>query len=294
MPGFQSLPARSDIVSLAFGAGYFGDGVDGDATIVGTTTLSKETYYNNLTISSTGVLKPNGYRIFVKGTLTIAAGGSINDDGNGGTGGTGATLLSARNYLGGGGGAGGNGGINAVGSAGGGSGGNSSTNDLGAIPAGGAGGAGGANAGGVGGGAAGPAQGQRWSGQSWALAGRFANGTSFGLWNGGSGGGGGGSNNLLATGGGGGSGAGIVWLSARYIANSGRISANGGKGADGTGTAGDSGGGGGGGGGLVLVVTQSPNYGIVQATGGGSGIAFGAGAAGTVGAIGSTTVLVLS
>ena len=71
----------------------FGDGSDGDVTIsTATTTLSRDMYYNNLTIGSAGGLNPNGYRIFVKGTLSIASGGLIARNGsNGGNGNTGVT-----------------------------------------------------------------------------------------------------------------------------------------------------------------------------------------------------------
>ena len=49
--------------SASYADGLFGDGVTGTATIVGTTTLSAEAYYNNLTISGTGILKPAGFRL---------------------------------------------------------------------------------------------------------------------------------------------------------------------------------------------------------------------------------------
>lgn len=45
---------------------YFGDASDGDVTIAaGTTTLTRDMYYNDLQIDSGGVLQPNGYKIFV-------------------------------------------------------------------------------------------------------------------------------------------------------------------------------------------------------------------------------------
>lgn len=61
----------------------FGDGSDGSVTIsVGTTTLSRDMYYEDLTITSPGVLNPNGYRIFVRGTLS--GNGKIQRNGNAG------------------------------------------------------------------------------------------------------------------------------------------------------------------------------------------------------------------
>lgn len=48
----------------------FGNWSDGDVTISTNTTLVRDMYYRNLTINSTIVLNPNGYRIYVAGTLT--------------------------------------------------------------------------------------------------------------------------------------------------------------------------------------------------------------------------------
>lgn len=284
-------------LSASYGQGLFGDGFDGDATIVGTTTLAKEMYYNNLTIAGTGTLKPAGFRIFVKGTLTIDAGGSINDDGLSATSGNGAAGLGARQTLNAQSGTGGNGGVNGLGNSGSSSGGSSSVNPLNQAPQGGAGGAGGANAGGTPGAASGPVQGQRWFGTAWQQQGRFTNGTAIAPFNGGSGGGGGGSNNINATGGGGGAGGGLVWIAARNVVNGGRISANGGNGFNGVGTAGDAGGGGGGGGGNVClgtVTNEAASIGVVQCLGGLGGAGFGAGTTGTTGRIGSAHVVVLS
>ena len=62
---------------------YFWDWADGDVTISSwTTTLTRDMYYNNLTITSPWVLNPNGYRVFVK--WTIAGTGTINRNGNNG------------------------------------------------------------------------------------------------------------------------------------------------------------------------------------------------------------------
>jgi hypothetical protein len=71
------------------GENYFGDGSDGDVTISsGTTTLSTDMFYNNLTMSGTAILNPNGYKVFVKGKLTTAVGNKIQRNGNNGTAGT--------------------------------------------------------------------------------------------------------------------------------------------------------------------------------------------------------------
>jgi hypothetical protein len=60
----------------------FGDGSDGDATIAAPTTLTRDMFYDDLTLSST--LNPNGYVINVAGTLTVNAGGQITSDGGAG------------------------------------------------------------------------------------------------------------------------------------------------------------------------------------------------------------------
>lgn len=66
---------------LGFGL-WTGDGSDGDVTITGgTTTLARDMFYNSLTITGTGVLATNGWRVFVKGTLSIATGGVMSCDG---------------------------------------------------------------------------------------------------------------------------------------------------------------------------------------------------------------------
>ena len=50
----------------------YGFGQDGDVTIASNTTLTRDMYYNNLTINSSCDLDTNGYKVFVKGTLTFA------------------------------------------------------------------------------------------------------------------------------------------------------------------------------------------------------------------------------
>jgi len=49
----------------------YGYGQDGDVTITADTTLSRDMYYNDLTINSSCTLDTNGYRVFVRGTLTF-------------------------------------------------------------------------------------------------------------------------------------------------------------------------------------------------------------------------------
>ncbi|MBM3131956.1 MAG: hypothetical protein FJZ95_02840, partial [Chloroflexi bacterium] len=44
--------------------GTFGDGSDGDVTISADTDLTRDMYYNTLTVNSTKILSTKGYRIF--------------------------------------------------------------------------------------------------------------------------------------------------------------------------------------------------------------------------------------
>lgn len=80
----------------------FGDGSDGNVTISATTTLSRDMYYNNLTVNAGVTLNTNGYRIFVKGTLTNN--GTIQNNGTNAVAGVGGGAgVSPGGSLGGGG-----------------------------------------------------------------------------------------------------------------------------------------------------------------------------------------------
>jgi hypothetical protein len=59
----------------------FGTGSDGDVVIAGTVVLTKDMYYNNLTVSAGAELKPDGYEVFVKDTLVVEATGIISSNG---------------------------------------------------------------------------------------------------------------------------------------------------------------------------------------------------------------------
>ncbi len=71
-----------------------GDGSDGNVTISsGVTTLTRDMFYNNLTINGTGQVFTNNYKIFVKGLLDITAApvGAINCNGLAGNAASGST-----------------------------------------------------------------------------------------------------------------------------------------------------------------------------------------------------------
>jgi len=291
LSGTDYVITSGDTLSTSYGLGYFGDGIDGDAIITGSFTALREYYYNNLSITGTGSIKPNGYKIYVKETLTIETSASINDDGNAPVGTTGGVALTTRAYLGAASGAGANSILNAAaGGITGGSSTNASLNSLNLAPTGGVGGTAGARAGGNGGSASQPSPNQRWNGR-W-YDGRFSGGT----FNGGAGGGSGGcatADPALASGAGG-SGGGIVWVAAKNVVNNGRISANGGTGGNASGSAGAAAGGGGGAGGLVCLITKSTSYGVVTANGGSGGTGVVGGGTGGVGSSGSVAIIILA
>lgn len=224
-------------------AALLGNGSDGDVTISGTTTLTRDMYYNSLTVSGSGVLVTAHYRVFSR--TFIENNGVIHADGVNATTTTGATVTQGTLL---GGRSGGNGGTTT------GTGGTSSTISPDKCANGGAGGTGSGGAGGV-------------------LGTRFATSPALGGPNpflisatavmgnypysptqriaGGAGGGGGGGNGAAA-GGGGGSGGGVIFLFAQKIFGTGTIRANGGNGAAASNA--NTGGGGGGGGGCAVLV----------------------------------------
>jgi hypothetical protein len=263
-----------------------GDGSDGAVTISSNTTLTRDMYYESLTVNSTKELNAAGFRIFVRGTLTNN--GIIKNDGNNGSGGslgTGAPTGSV--------GSGANGG---AGSATIGGGGSTPSNSLG-----GAGGAGGSGTGGAGGGAGSataPASGagsvrsipQAATG---LLMGAGVSGFVALVRGGAGGGGGGGAGGGGPTGGGGGGGGGVLIVVARELVNAGEIRAKGGNGA--AGTASNTGGGGGGGGGTIITIARKRSGAGTVAAAGGTGGASGGGSgnAGSAGSSGNVIELFL-
>jgi len=223
----------------------FGDGSDGPVTIAaGTTTLAKDTFATDLTVQNGGILVMAGFRLWVRGTLNVQAGGTIRYNGAAaaGTAGAGNTAAGTWGTTTGGGGASTT------------TNGNNGTGSAVALPGfGGSGGAGGTGAGGAAGngGTITVATAARGNLRNLIAGGWgqfFSTAGSQVTW--GSGGGGGAGSGATA-GGGGGAGGGGVMIFAHDIINSGAIEAKGGAGFT-TGTA-NAGGGGGGGGGLIIL-----------------------------------------
>ncbi len=257
---------------------YFGDGHDGNVTILADTFLVRDMYYNNLTVT-TGTLYPSGFRIHVLGTMTVASGAAINRIGNDAVGSAAGVALTAGTLVAGT--AGGAGGGAGAGTAGGAS----------ATSAGGTAGAGGTGAAGSGGAAGTTTAVTVNNGGTDILftapfAFRVRDLANTGITTG-AGGGGGGGGGAANSGGGGGSGGGSLMIAARTLTGSGTITARGGAGAAAPGVNG--GGGGGGGGGVIVTITAndvSLTPLIITVAGGTPGTGNGTGVAGASGGVG--------
>lgn len=121
MPGIARYPSTNVNYNLSTfldsADPIYGTGMDGDATLDGTTTvlsmapsssvytMTQDMYFNNLTINASVQLKPSGYRIFVKGTLTLNSGSTIGfttgSSASGSIKGGGAATTSVTHSLGG-------------------------------------------------------------------------------------------------------------------------------------------------------------------------------------------------
>lgn len=289
----------------------FGSGLDGNVTIsAGTTTLTKDMYYSNLTINGTGVLSTASFKVFVSGTLDLTAcpsggiinGGTAAGNGSGTTGGSaGASTPSGTT---GSASAGGNGGTG--GSSNGGTGNVAGATVVGGGGRGGVGATGGAGSGTTGGGAGGslPIT-TAYTQQAWNFNLLRATLLAGGGTGGGGGGGGGGDAGANSGGGGGGGGgaAAVIFISARILSRGGSTAASsisitggaGGNGAAGVTAAGGGGGGAGGGGGWIYLgygtLSGSTGTNMLAASGGnggngGNGAGAGVGAPGGNGATG--------
>ena len=92
----QAKPTSTRQAGGATITGIYGNGGDGVLTVVGTYTQTTERHWQTLTIPSGGAYKPAGHRTMVRGTCTIDAGGSFNDDGNSGASGGAAEALRLK------------------------------------------------------------------------------------------------------------------------------------------------------------------------------------------------------
>lgn len=283
--GADGAPGAPGADGISGFIGFCGDGVDGNAIISTTVTLTTDMFYDDLTVASGGTIKLNGYRIFCKNDCVVDAGGAIEMDGAAAINGAGGVPVLLGGSLA----------NNQAGAAGGASAGVSSAAGSGGGFFGGRGGTGGngsTGAGANGGAIAVPALGI--GGRIPRALPQLATGELSGSVRvqGGTGGGSA-SGNGTSVGGGGGASGGVVLINAKTVTNNGRISANGGAGATiGTGGTATRGGGGGGGGGVVIINTQSFTGTTPVANGGAGGAGAGtpAGTAGTAGNAGLVLV----
>src|SRR4051812_9209954 len=74
--GANGQPGATGPVGIGID-GIFGNHADGDQTIAADTTLTRDTYYGDLTLGPGVTLNPGGYRIFVSGILTMQNGSRI-------------------------------------------------------------------------------------------------------------------------------------------------------------------------------------------------------------------------
>ncbi len=286
-------------------AQWFGDGSDGTVAVTGAVTLSRDMYYDNLTISGSGSLTTNGYVVFVKHLLDLsaAAAGAVKWVGSNATapttqaGGTGQNVVTSpalyvSHLIGVAGGAR-NGGIAGTSPGAGGA----SANQIYNTTVSGSGGAGGASSTGVAGGAGGGVTSsfqrllKSLKPMSFCNSAATANSEFGGVLPGGGGGGGKANNSGATTGGGGGGGAngGMLSIYARIIKRdssgtaTGAIAAYGTNGANGangnvdgsSAAIGGGGGGGGGAGGLVHLayeyLTGTAKSNLIDVSGGAGG-----------------------
>lgn len=273
--------------SGASSGAWFGDGSDGNVTIAVDTTLTRDMYYDALTVNGGGVdLFCDGFRIFAKTSVTCS--GTIHDrdpaSKNGAAAGTAGTAYAAGPPLpsGSNGGAGGT----AAGSAG-----SAAANALGVAA-----GAGGAGSGGAGGAAgtltvmtANNGGTQQIKSAAWGLSVHPRTDVATGTCAVSPGGGGGGGDGTA--GGGGGAGGGVVMILTPSLSGAGTISAKGGNG--GSPAAGNRGGGGGGGGGIVYILTATAHSVTVDVAGGTGGTKTGTGVNGSNGSAGVNQSMVL-
>lgn len=276
---------------------YWGSGIDGSLTTVGTYTQAYSLNLSSLTIPSGTVFKPAGYPTFVSGTTTINSDGSYNDNGLNAAGTVAGTGLASRNPLDARSGAGGGGRTNTDGvglNGGAASASRTSRNSLGIL---GRGGAGGNAPPGFGSpSVAVSVGGQILQFQNWPDT-VFP--SEAGGWTAGPGGSGGSMDYdsvNVGTSGAGGSGGGIVWLVTKFLVNDGTISCNGGNGSNATSAGGatTTGGGGGGMGGFVMITTTSTVTGSITANGGLGGLGANGGGTGSAGDVGNVVVHIYS
>jgi len=312
---------RSDVLSAI---GYFGDGSDGNVTISSLTILSRNMFYNDLTINASQILEIRNHLVFVKGTLTLngdiidtsesgkaGANGSSDQGGVDGVGVADGFFITVDGH--------GNLGDGEIGNGSAGAASGQIDSLLPSATEGGVGGTGG-NGNGTTGGVGGATSNVQLDNGEFPLGSPFhimmglhrtiADPPAFNALRtascGTQGGGGGGDNSSVLGGGGGGGGSpgGILLIAANKVAGTGNVKSiggNGGTGANGLGTSEDTGGGGGGGGGaggVVVFISRGDTTvwttSVVGGTGGSGGNGTNSGTNGAAGANGDAGLVILA
>lgn len=103
MAGLERVNSPAKVQRIGNDSVY-GTGSDGTVVIASNTSLSRDMYYNNLTINSNSHLNTNGFKVFVKNTLTVNGSIGINAGvtvSNATLAGTTANATSVTNSIGG-------------------------------------------------------------------------------------------------------------------------------------------------------------------------------------------------
>jgi hypothetical protein len=79
--GARGITGNAGVAGIGI-SGIFGSGADGSQTITASTTLTRDMYYDDLTVGPGVTLNPGGFRVFVSGALTLRNGSRISRDGN--------------------------------------------------------------------------------------------------------------------------------------------------------------------------------------------------------------------
>lgn len=305
--GFAAINVQAAIEEILVVANvtiFCGDGSDGDLSISsGTLNLTRDMYYNSITITGSAIINTNGFIIYCKNTYNssgatsaVRNNGAAGGNGSGQTAGVPGAASPGISYgIGQAGSAGGLGGTNsAIGAVG-----VSSAVVTGYGASGGNGGQGGQNAAAAVGAVGGTSGAYTYYPERIVRISHLYNLAYKMAGQSGSGGGGGRSSGLAQAGGGGagGSGGGVVMIFCTTFIDTSTlgIQATGGKGGNGgnapSGTGGGGGGAGGGGGGFIFIVGLDVTPGVMTVTGGAigtGGTGLGGGATGASGVAGST------
>lgn len=90
-----------DDTLATFSANFFGDGSDGNVTINAPTTLTRDMFYDTLTLDGSTTLNTGGYKIYAKTGIVRAAASTTKIRNNGGNGGNGSNSVTNTGGAGG-------------------------------------------------------------------------------------------------------------------------------------------------------------------------------------------------